>query len=111
MDLFDLAREYDNDPVKAFAEAQCKFLVMSFTSDWRFSPERSREIVNALIGAEKSVSYAEIDAPQGHDAFLLPVDRYNDIFSAYMRHVAQENNATSTLDGVLTEGGGQFDAT
>lgn len=111
LDFFDLAREYDNDPVKAFAVAQCKFLVMSFTSDWRFSPERSREIVNALIGAEKSVSYAEIDAPQGHDAFLLPVDRYNDIFSAYMRHVAQENNATSTLDGVLTEGGGQFDAT
>lgn len=93
LDLFDLAREYDNDPVKAFAAAKCRFLVISFTSDWRFSPERSREIVNALIGAEKSVSYAEVDAPLGHDSFLLPVERYNNLFTAYMQKVAQEQQS------------------
>lgn len=98
LDLFDLAREYDNDPVKAFAEAKCRFLVISFTSDWRFSPERSREIVNALIGAEKSVSYAEVDAPLGHDSFLLPVERYNNLFTAYMQKVAQEQQSLSQGD-------------
>ena len=91
LDFFDLAREYEDDPVTAFKSAKCRFLVVSFTSDWRFSPERSREIVNALIGAEKSVSYAEVDAPLGHDSFLLPVERYNDLFTAYMRKVAQEH--------------------
>ena len=90
LDLFDLAREYGDDAVKAFSAAKCRFLVISFSSDWRFSPERSQEIVNALIGAEKSVSYAEIDAPQGHDSFLLPVQRYQDVFTAYMQHVALE---------------------
>ena len=93
LDFFDLAREYEDDPVKAFKSAKCRFLVVSFTSDWRFSPERSREIVNALIGAEKSVSYAEVDAPLGHDSFLLPVERYNDLFTAYMRKVAQEHQS------------------
>ena len=89
LDYFDLAREYDDDPALAFSEAQCNFLVLSFSSDWRFSPQRSREIVDALIAADKPVSYAEIDAPQGHDAFLLPVPRYDRIFSAYMDTVAQ----------------------
>ncbi len=100
LDLFDLAREYDNDPVKAFTVASCKFLVISFTSDWRFSPERSRELVNALIGAEKSVSYAEIDAPQGHDAFLLPVERYNQVFTAYMKNVALDCGAEGKPNAV-----------
>lgn len=90
LDLFDLAREYDNDAVRAFSAAKCRFLVMSFSSDWRFSPARSQEIVKALIGAEKSVSYAEIDAPQGHDSFLLPVPRYQNIFTAYMQNAALE---------------------
>ena len=71
---------------------------MSFTSDWRFSPERSREIVNALIGAEKSVSYAEVDAPLGHDSFLLPVERYNNLFTAYMKKAAQEHQPLSQGD-------------
>ena len=92
LDYFDLAREYDDDAVKAFAAAKCRFLVVSFTSDWRFSPERSREIVKALIGAEKSVSYAEVDAALGHDSFLLPVERYNNLFTAYMQKVAQEQS-------------------
>ena len=98
LDLFDLAREYGDDAVKAFSAAQCRFLVVSFTSDWRFSPERSHEIVNALIGAEKSVSYAEVDAPLGHDSFLLPVERYNKLFTAYMQRVAQESTLVTQGD-------------
>jgi homoserine O-acetyltransferase len=90
LDYFDLAREYDDDPVKAFSHAQCEFMVMSFTTDWRFSPARSREIVEALLGAKKAVSYAEIEADQGHDAFLLPIPRYIDVFSAYMQRVAND---------------------
>ena len=90
LDYFDLAREYDDDPVKAFSHALCKFFVVAFTTDWRFSPERSREISNALVTANKDVSYAEIDAPQGHDAFLLPIDEYIRSFSAYMGRVAEE---------------------
>ncbi len=87
LDYFDLAREYDHDPVQAFAMAQCEYLVLSFTTDWRFSPARSREIVNALIGAKKPVSYANIKAVEGHDAFLLPNKRYEEVFAAYMRRV------------------------
>ena len=88
LDYFDLAREYDNDPVAAFSHATCSFLVLSFSTDWRFSPQRSLEIVNALIAAGRPVSYAEIEANQGHDAFLLPIPRYLDVFSAYMQRVA-----------------------
>ena len=87
LDYFDLAREYDNDAVAAFRHASCGFLVMSFSTDWRFSPERSREIVDALIAADRPVTYAEIEANEGHDAFLLPIPRYMDVFSAYMRRV------------------------
>lgn len=90
LDYFDLAREYDDDPVKAFSNALCKFFVVSFTTDWRFSPERSREIKNALISAGKDVSYAEIETPQGHDAFLLPIKPYLQVFAAYMDRVANE---------------------
>ncbi|MEM0953439.1 MAG: homoserine O-acetyltransferase [Pseudomonadota bacterium] len=88
LDYFDLTREYGGDPVAAFQHASAAFLVLSFSSDWRFSPARSREIVNALLGAGKSVSYAEIAADQGHDAFLLPIPRYLEVFSAYMQRVA-----------------------
>ncbi|MBP6700871.1 MAG: homoserine O-acetyltransferase [Halioglobus sp.] len=87
LDYFDLAREYDNDPVLAFGHARCSFLVISFSTDWRFSPLRSREIVDALIAADRPVTYAEIEADEGHDAFLLPIPRYMDVFSAYMRRV------------------------
>ncbi len=87
LDYFDLTLEYDNDPVAAFRHAKCSFLVISFSTDWRFSPQRSREIVNALIAADRPVSYAEIEANEGHDAFLLPIPRYLDVFSAYMRRV------------------------
>lgn len=90
LDYFDLAREYGDDPVAAFSHAQCSFLIMSFTSDWRFAPKRSREIVDALIAANKPVAYAEIEANFGHDAFLLPIERYLNTFSAYMDRVKRE---------------------
>ncbi|MGI9293888.1 MAG: homoserine O-succinyltransferase MetX [Pseudomonadales bacterium] len=90
LDYFDLAREYDDDPVQAFSHAQCQFLTMAFTSDWRFSPERSREITSALIAANKAVSYAEIVAHEGHDAFLLPIRRYLEVFNAYMSRLKRE---------------------
>jgi len=90
LDYFDLAREYGDDPVAAFREAQCKFFVASFTSDWRFSPARSREMVDALIAAEKPVSYVEIEYSLGHDSFLLPVQRYQTVFSAYMHKMSEE---------------------
>jgi len=90
LDFFDLAREYGDDPVEAFKNAKCSFLVVSFTTDWRFAPERSREIVDALIAAKKPVSYAEIEANFGHDAFLIPNKRYQNVFHAYMQRVARE---------------------
>ena len=91
LDYFDLAREYGNDPVAAFKHASCSFLVMSFSTDWRFSPERSREIVDALIAADRPVTYVEIEADEGHDAFLLPIPRYVDVFRAYMRRVGESS--------------------
>jgi homoserine O-acetyltransferase len=91
LDYFDLALEYDNDPVAAFRNARCSFLVVSFSTDWRFSPERSREIVDALLAAERPVTYAEIEANEGHDAFLMPIPRYVDVFRAYMLRVGGDN--------------------
>ena len=87
LDYFDLAREYDNDPVKAFRHARCSFFVASFSTDWRFSPARSREIVDALIAADRPVTYTEIEADEGHDAFLMPIPRYLEAFGAYMQRV------------------------
>lgn len=92
LDYFDPAREYDNDLAKCLGQAQCKFLVVSFTTDWRFSPERSEEIVNALIQADKDVSYACIESESGHDAFLMPIPRYLDVLSSYMQRIASEVN-------------------
>ncbi|WP_207060562.1 homoserine O-acetyltransferase [Motiliproteus sp. SC1-56] len=90
LDYYDPAAEYGDDLVSALERTRCQFLVVSFTTDWRFSPERSREIVDALAAAGKPVSYAEVDAPQGHDAFLMPIPRYMDIFRGYMQRVARD---------------------
>ena len=88
LDYFDLAREYDDDPVAAFRHAACQFLVISFTSDWRFAPERSREIVNSLIRADRDVVYGEIKSNYGHDAFLVPKQlRYWELFMSYMNRI------------------------
>ena len=94
LDYFDLTREYNDDAAEAFRQTKCDYLVLSFSSDWRFSPQRSREIVEALIAANRPVTYAEIDAPQGHDAFLLPVTRYQNVFAAYMNNIASIVGAT-----------------
>ncbi|CBL43758.1 Homoserine O-acetyltransferase [gamma proteobacterium HdN1] len=93
LDYFDPAADFDHDLVKTMAQTQCKFLVLSFTTDWRFSPERSHEIVNALLAARKSVSYADINSPQGHDSFLLNVPRYLQLFKAYMDAIEIANHA------------------
>lgn len=87
LDYFDLAREYDHDSVKAFENAQSEFLVISFSTDWRFAPSRSEEITNALISAGKDVCYAEIESKAGHDAFLLPNERFEAVFANYMQRV------------------------
>ncbi|MBL1273139.1 MAG: homoserine O-acetyltransferase [Oceanospirillales bacterium] len=93
LDYFDPSYEFDGDLSKAMAKASCEFLVLSFSTDWRFTPARSEEMVNAMIAARRKVSYAEIDAPWGHDAFLIPTPRYTDIFTAYMDRVAREVGA------------------
>ncbi len=89
LDYFDPAADYDNDLARAMSRARAEFLVMSFTSDWRFAPSRSREIVKALVDSRKPVSYAEIEAHHGHDAFLMPIPDYLATFSAYMTRVRE----------------------
>lgn len=91
LDYFDPAAAFDGDLAQAVAGASCRFLVISFTTDWRFSPKRSEELVNALTAAKKRVSYARIKSPHGHDAFLIPDERYEAVFSAYMQRVATES--------------------
>ena len=93
LDYFDLAREYNHDPVAAFKQAACKFLVISFSSDWRFSPARSVEITDALIAAGKDVSYIAIDSDHGHDAFLLPNQRYEQALGSYLNKLAEKIEA------------------
>ena len=87
LDYFDPAAEYGGDLTKALARAQAAFLVVSFTSDWRFSPARSRQILKALVDNRLDVSYAEIDAPHGHDAFLMDDARYHDLIRAYLDNI------------------------
>jgi len=87
LDYFDPARTYGGDLSHALARASCKFLLVSFTTDWRFAPKRSREIVKALLHNRRDVSYAEIDAPHGHDAFLLDDPRYTSVIRSYFDSV------------------------
>ncbi|MEY4766910.1 MAG: hypothetical protein RI907_3583 [Pseudomonadota bacterium] len=94
LDYFDPARLHGGDLAAALAKAVAKFLIVSFTTDWRFSPARSREIVKALVDNRHDVSYAEIDAPHGHDAFLLDDPRYHDVVRAYFARIAQELRQT-----------------
>jgi len=90
LDYFDPARAAGGDLSQVLAQARASFLIASFTTDWRFAPERSREIVQALLKAARRVSYAEIDAPHGHDAFLLEDPQYHAIVRAYFERVAAE---------------------
>jgi homoserine O-acetyltransferase len=83
LDYFDPAKAYGGDLSQALARTRAKFLLVSFTTDWRFSPKRSREVVKALLDNKRDVSYAEIDAPHGHDAFLLDDPRYLSVMRSY----------------------------
>ena len=87
---FDPARAHNGDLAVALANTQAEFLLVSFSTDWRFAPERSREIVQALVKNNRKVSYAEIDAPHGHDAFLLDDHRYMAVVSSYYDKVWQQ---------------------
>jgi homoserine O-acetyltransferase len=88
LDYFDPAAKYGDDLGKALSVAQAAFLVVSFTSDWRFSPARAREIVKALVDNRLPVTYAEIEAPHGHDAFLMDDVLYHDLLRAYFDNIA-----------------------
>lgn len=93
LDYFDPAAAHGDDLAAALARGRTRYLVVSFTSDWRFSPARSREIVRALLDRDRDVVYSEIEAHQGHDAFLMPLPDYASLFSAYMQGVAREVGA------------------
>ena len=92
LDYFDPARELDGDLNRAFAAAKAKFLVVSFTTDWRFSPERSHEIVHALLHNKRDVSYAEISSQHGHDSFLMEDEQYFAVMRNYLNIVAGEDS-------------------
>jgi len=93
LDYFDPAREFGGDLAQALRRASANFLLVSFSTDWRFAPKRSREIVKALLDNRRNVSYAEIDAPHGHDAFLLDDARYLGVVRAYFDRIAKELQA------------------
>ena len=103
LDYFDPARVCDGDLVRALGPATARFLLVSFATDWRFAPARTREIVAALIANRREVSYAEIDAPHGHDAFLLDDARYHKLVAAYFDGIFQGLPGHTTPAG--TSGG------
>lgn len=90
LDYFDPARDHGGSLSEAFRGVAARFLVIAFSSDWRFAPERSREIVRALLDADKEVSYALVDSNLGHDDFLMPIPHYHDVLGAYLARVAAE---------------------
>lgn len=90
LDYFDPAREHAGNLAAAFAKATCRYQLVSFTTDWRFSPARSRELVKALLDNKLDVSYAEIDAPHGHDAFLLDDARYHGVLRGFFDNIAKD---------------------
>ena len=90
LDYFDPAAPYGGDLDKALAKTQAQYLLVSFTTDWRFSPECSRAMVRSLISNRRQVTYAEIDAPHGHDAFLLNDERYHEVVRAYYERIWHE---------------------
>ncbi|MBI0327001.1 homoserine O-succinyltransferase MetX [Burkholderia plantarii] len=93
LDYFDPAKAFGGNLSAALERSTAKYLVASFTTDWRFAPARSRELVKALLDIRRQVSYAEIDAPHGHDAFLLDDARYHDVVRAYYERIAVEVGA------------------
>ena len=104
LDYYDPARQHGHHLARALEKAQADFLLVSFTTDWRFAPERSREIVQALLANRRQVTYAEIDAPHGHDAFLLENPQYLKVVSSYFDRISERLNATG-LRSPGTSGG------
>ena len=90
LDYFDPAREFDDNLARALDQARCKFCVISFSTDWRFSTQRSKEIVDALISAGKNVASAIIESEHGHDSFLLKIPRYFDVLDGYLSRIMDE---------------------
>jgi len=90
LDYFDPAKAYDGDLAAALAGVKARFLLASFTTDWRFPPENSREMVRALLSNGTPVSYAEIDAPHGHDAFLMTDPSYHGVVRGFYNRIARE---------------------
>ena len=103
LDYFDPARANGGDLAAALANTQAEFLVVSFSTDWRFAPDRSREIVQALVKNQRRVTYAEIDAPHGHDAFLLDDARYMGVVRAYYDKIWDQLGATLPTPVALGE--------
>jgi len=108
LDYFDPAKEAGGDLAKALSTATAGFFVASFKSDWRFPPQRSRDIVKALMASRKRVTYAEIDAPHGHDAFLLDNAHYHQLVAAYADNIADEIGA-GPRRVPLAAGGGELE--
>ncbi len=106
LDYFDPALKYEGNLAKALARATAAFLLVSFSTDWRFAPRRSRELVKALLDNRRRVSYAEIDAPHGHDAFLLEDQRYLGVVRAYFERIAGEVSAAGPPQGAKAPLGG-----
>ena len=88
LDYFDPAAEYGDNLATALAGCQASYLVLSFSSDWRFSPKRSREVVRALLDNDLDVSYVDIESELGHDSFLLPIAQYHKVLRAYFDRVS-----------------------
>ena len=106
LDYFDPASEFSGNLSRALAKASAKFLLVSFSTDWRFPPARSREIVKALLDNQHDVSYAEIDAPHGHDAFLLDDSRYMGVVRSYFQRVALEIGNDFSLENLPSQKAG-----
>jgi len=106
LDYFDPAQRHNGNLARALAVAKAKFLLVSFSTDWRFAPARSREIVKALLDNRRDVSYAEIDAPHGHDAFLLEDARYLGVVRSYFDRICKDASADATPLGTSAPLGG-----
>ena len=84
LDYFDPAKYFGGNLISSLEQTKSNFLIVSFSSDWRFSPKRSKEIVNALLAANKEITYLEVDSPHGHDSFLFTEDRYINALTAFL---------------------------
>lgn len=99
LDYFDPAKDFGGDLTKTLSNTRAEFLLVSFSTDWRFAPERSHEMVQALVNNKRVVTYAEINAPHGHDAFLLDDQRYMNVVRAYFARAYKEIDGGSLKAG------------